>query len=117
MVKLKGGVVKIVGGVVKLVIFGSVIKLFGPSRGGWVEFFLIILPNNPGKTREFSSPPPGRLSRRFTVGWLEGDAKKVQIVPACGYRSLTVLREGVVHGVLVAMVALLVMVTGLVSVL
>ena len=51
------------------------------------------------------------------VGWLEGDAKKVQIVPACGYRSLTVLREGVVHEVLVAMVALLVMMTGMVSVL
>ena len=51
------------------------------------------------------------------VGWLEGDAKKVQIVPACGYRSLTVLREGAVHEVLVAIMALLVMMTGLVLVL
>ena len=49
------------------------------------------------------------------VGWLEGDAKLVQIVPACGYRSLTVLREGVLHEVLVAMMVLLVMTTGLVS--
>ena len=51
------------------------------------------------------------------VGWLEGDAKLVQIAPACGHRSLTVLRKGVVHEVLVAMMALLVMMTGLVSVL
>ena len=51
------------------------------------------------------------------VGWLEGGVEMVQIVPACGYRSLTVLRKGVVHEVLVAMMALLVMMTGLVSVL
>ena len=42
------------------------------------------------------------------MGWLEGDAKLVQIVPACGHRSLTVLRKGVVHEVLVAMMALVV---------
>ena len=51
------------------------------------------------------------------VGWLEGGAEMVQIVPACGYRTLTVLREGVVHEVLVAMMVLLVMTTGLVLVL
>ena len=51
------------------------------------------------------------------VGWLQGGAKLVQIVPACGYRSVTALREGVLHEVLAAMMVFLAMMTCLVLVL